>query len=338
MDTDFLTRALSRLKNIHLAMRDAIVLHTKKHDYIEMASVARKAESDFIYNIDQSCEDILLKECKIWGEEEPFILVAEGFDERDPMIFPEDADPEDAVFRLIVDPIDGTRGIMYEKRSAWILSALAPNLGPETSLMDIELAIQTEVPLRKQYLADMLYAVRGRGTKGERMNLITGENETFYPKPSSAKTLKHGFAMLTKFFPGRKQITAAIEEELLSELGLLDDLETTFVFDDQYISTGGQFYELAVGHDRFSGDFRADLMKATGLNGIPPGMAAHPYDVCTELVAREAGVIITDLEGNFLNPCLNVMSNVSWVAYANETLYRQIEPVLQIILRKYNIL
>jgi len=146
---------------------------------------------------------------------------------------------------------------------------------------------------------------------------------------SRSTTLKHGFAMLTKFFPGRKQITAQIEEELLAKLGLLDDLESTYVFDDQYISTGGQFYELTGGHDRFSGDFRAHLMKATNLGGQPPGIAAHPYDVCTSLVAKEAGVIVTDLEGKELDPPLDVTSNVCWIAYANQTLHKQIEPVLQ---------
>jgi len=101
---------------------------------------------------------------------------------------------------------------------------------------------------------------------------------------------------------------------------------TRVKFDDQYISTGGQFYELTVGHDRFSGNFRAHLMKATNMEGQPPGIAAHPYDICTSLVAKEAGVIVTDLEGNDLDTPLDVTSNVSCIAYANKTLHKQIEP------------
>lgn len=65
---------------------------------------------------------------------------------------------ETAVWRIIVDPIDGTRGLMYPKRSGWILTAVAPNLGPNTSLQDIELAVQTEIPLVKQHLADAVWA------------------------------------------------------------------------------------------------------------------------------------------------------------------------------------
>ena len=336
MDSDFLTRALSRLKSIHIAMRDAILAYTRTHDLYELSDVARTSESDLIYAIDESCEQILLEACESWGREECFLLIAEGI-EGGQRMFPASSRKEDADFELIVDPIDGTRGIMYDKRSAWILSAIAPHREGRTRLSDIELAIQTEVPLSKQHLADMLYAIRGRGSKGERMDLLSGENSGFYPRPSTATTLKHGFAMLTKFFPGRKQFTAAIEEELLAQLGLLDEADGTYVFDDQYISTGGQFYELAVGHDRFSGDFRAHLIGASDLEGPPPGMAAHPYDVCTELVAREAGVIITNLNGDPLDHPLDVLTNVSWLAYANPTLQEQIEPVLQRILTKYHI-
>ena len=32
--------------------------------------------------------------------------------------------------KLIVDPIDGTRSLMYDKRSAWVLAAVAPQRGP----------------------------------------------------------------------------------------------------------------------------------------------------------------------------------------------------------------
>jgi hypothetical protein len=40
---------------------------------------------------------------------------------------------------MIVDPIDGTRNIMYNKRSAWILSGIAPNTGRHDAA-DIEAA------------------------------------------------------------------------------------------------------------------------------------------------------------------------------------------------------
>ena len=74
------------------------------------------------------------------------------------MVLPQGTSEKDALWRVIVDPIDGTRGLMYQKRSAWILTGVAPNRGPATSLEDVVLAVQTEMPLVKQHLSDALWA------------------------------------------------------------------------------------------------------------------------------------------------------------------------------------
>ena len=75
---------------------------------------------------------------------------------------PEGGDEASVDWRIIVDPIDGTRGLMYQKRSAWVLTGVAPNRGPATSLRDVVLAVQTEIPLVKQHLSDQLWALRAR--------------------------------------------------------------------------------------------------------------------------------------------------------------------------------
>ena len=69
---------------------------------------------------------------------------------------------------IIVDPIDGTRGLMYQKRSAWVLTGVAPNRGADTSLRDIVLAVQTEIPLVKQHLSDQMWALKGEGAQARR--------------------------------------------------------------------------------------------------------------------------------------------------------------------------
>ena len=86
------------------------------------------------------------------------------------------------------------------------------------------------------------------------------------------------------------------------------------LFEDQYISSGGQLYELMAGHDRFVADLRPLFERHR------PGGAAlccHPYDLCTELIARELGVIVTDEQGRRLAAPLDVAADVSWVGYAN---------------------
>ena len=71
------------------------------------------------------------------------VLIAEGVAEGR-IVLPRGTDESTAVWRIILDPIDGTRGLMYQKRSAWILTGVAPNRGPDTGLQDVILAIQTD--------------------------------------------------------------------------------------------------------------------------------------------------------------------------------------------------
>jgi len=330
--------AVARLKAIQARMRDAVRNEMQRTTAGDRSAIAYDGHGDTIYAIDRSVEHVLLEECEAWAREQPFILIAGGLGESGEMLLPSANIAGTARFRLIVDPLDGTRGLMYDKRSAWILSGLAPDRGPETSLADIVLAVQTEVPITKQYLADVAWAILGRGAYAERHNLLTGEVHPIPLTPSRSTNLAHGFASLSKFFPGRKPIVAEIEEELIRQVDGIPTDGKVRVFDDQYISTGGQLYELMVGHDRFNGDIRPALMKAEHLPGDPPGMAAHPYDICTELIAREAGVVVTDLDGHRLSNRLTVHDDVAWLGYANDKLQARLQPILQMLFRTYGLL
>jgi hypothetical protein len=65
------------------------------------------------------------------------------------------------------------------------------------------------------------------------------------------------------------------------------------------------------------------------------GICCHPYDVCTALIAEEMGVKVTSVIGEHLNAPLNTTHPVAWVAYANEMLQKNIEPLLQEVLHQY---
>ena len=109
-------------------------------------------------------------------------------------------------------------------------------------------------------------------------------------------------------------------------------------FEDQYICTGGQLYELMAGHDRFVADIRPVLEQVLARRGLALGICCHPYDLCTELIARELGVIVTDVHGQPLTAPLDVDADVGWIGYANDAIRRQIEPLLQAALRKRDLL
>jgi fructose-1,6-bisphosphatase/inositol monophosphatase family enzyme len=309
---------LQLLRAIHDRVRDAVVEACERQSVAELSGIDREAASDTIYSIDVAAEDTfrnLFQELRL---KHSFVLIGEGLAE----------DPQDdtaADWRIIVDPIDGTRGLMYQKRSAWILTGVAPNRGLDTSLDDIVLALQTEIPIVKQHLSDQLWAIRDQGVHAERRNRLTAERQSFQPRPSRADSIAHGFATISRFFPGARDELASIDEEIVR--GALGPVRPgrALCFEDQYISTGGQLYELIMGHDRFVADIRP-LMRT--------GMCCHPYDICTELIAREAGVIITDAAGRSLRAPLDVRTNVAWVGFANAGIRSQIEPLLQSALRK----
>src|SRR6266498_2542652 len=326
---------LDPLRRIHERVRDAVVAECEKAAVEQLAEVSDdESEGDTIYAVDRVSEELLVElfEHEIAGLA-PVVLVAEGI-EGGQLVLPRGAAEGDAVWRIVVDPIDGTRGLMYQKRSAWVLTGVAANRGAETNLQEIVLAIQTEIPLVKQHLCDTLWAVRGEGAHAERFNRLSNERQALALRPSRATSIRHGFAMIARFFPGARDELAAIDEEIVrSALGPVEPGKA-HCFEDQYLSSGGQLYELMMGHDRFVADLRPLIETLLNRRGLSLGICCHPYDMCTELIAREAGVIVTDERGELLRAPLRVEPDIAWAGYANDAIRREIEPLLHDALKR----
>lgn len=285
-----------------------------------MARVAAVTSADTIYAVDKVGERAVLAWfARHWPKSEPVELVMEGLERES--TFPRGAPVAAAKWKLILDPIDGTRGLMYDKRSAWSLAGLALQRGAKTNLSDIVVAVMTELPTSKAGYADHFSAVRGQGVCAERVDLRTGRRSRFTPRPSRATTLAHGFASFAKFFPAAKSWIAAREERLFRALGSGPD-----VFDDQYLSSAGQLHELLMGRDRFVADIRPLAFKAVRAKGALP---CHPYDLCTALIAQEAGCVVESPDGTPLRAPLDTTTPVAWVGYANRALARRIRPSLR---------
>jgi len=249
------------------------------------------------------------------------------------LVFPDGASEDDAVFRIIVDPIDGTRGLMYQKRSAWVLTGVALNKGPETSLQDIELSVMTEIPLVKQHLSDQGWAIRGQGAHWTRYNRLSGGLSGIDLRPSTADSIAHGFSTVTRLFPNARDVLGAIDDEFVKRVLGPQPAGKTLCFEDQYASTGGQMYELAAGHDRFIADVRPLIHKIQRERGEAPCICAHPYDLAGLRLAEESGVIITGADGLPVDAPLDTTTDVAWIGYANESLRALLEPVFQETMR-----
>jgi len=335
MTTGRLDQARKLLCALHVAIRDLLISARRRESH-KFAKVAATTSADTIYHIDKLSEKVIFEWFETyWPKTWPVELVMEGIEDGDHVTFPRDIPSAKTLFKCIIDPIDGTRNLMYDKRSAWVLTGLAPQRGHRTSLADIVVAVMTELPTSKQWRADQISAVRGCGARGivaRGVDLRTGTARPLVTRPSSAKNFEHGFASLARFFPEGKALTAQIEEALWGELHRDCEARSPLIFDDQYISTGGQIYELLVGHDRMVGDIRPLVFAKLG---IVSSLACHPYDICTELILREAGGIVETPGGKSLRDPLDTTTPVAWIGYANKTLAQKVRPVLRSLMREF---
>lgn len=324
---------LSSFRRLLCALQDHIrdtCIAARRRQGKNFSRVAGVTSADTIYYIDRLSEEAILG----WFDEHwpaiaPVELVMEGL-EGDAVTFPRGTPVHCTKWKCILDPIDGTRGVMYDKRAAFILAGVAPQRGARTHLGDLVVAAMTELPTTKQDRADQLSAVLGGGVIAETHDLARGSRRRWTPRPSRARNFEHGFASLARFFPEGKALLAQVEETLWRDLGVLGKNGGQLVFDDQYISTGGQLFELIVGHDRMLGDLRPPAYAKLGLSSA--ALCCHPYDICTALIAREAGCVIEAPDGKPLRAPLDTTTPVSWMGYANPTLARIVRPVLRRIM------
>jgi len=223
--------------------------------------------------------------------------------------------------RLVVDPIDGTRGLMWDKRSAFVLAGIAPE--GDARLGGLEAAAMVEIPVRFGAAGDVILARRGGGWRAtaDLMPGVTGPAPRFAGAPDIGARLDHGFASVARFFPGVSARLDAFTRGLFRRLEGAGLATSGAVFEDQYLCNGGQMHAVLTGRDRLVIDFRAVL-------GDPgrPILTGHPYDLLAALILTEAGCPVEDPAGRPLDAPLDLSTRVPWVAYANRRLRDAVAP------------
>lgn len=313
-----------RLRALQVEIRTALRGHMQTQAVETLARAVRDDEGDTIFGIDVEVEEMLLRYCERWGEEQHFTLVGEGL----PTAGVEfgRAGLGGPPFRLLVDPIDGTRGLMFDKRSGWCLMGCAPDRGDDTKLQDVEVAVMTELPTTRQNISDVVWAVAGQPAQAERHDVVRDTQTPLPIVPSTAKDLKHGFASVANFFPGGKTLIAEIDEAIMNRAMGGWNPEKAEVYSDQYISTGGQLAEVMLGRDRFVLDVRPIVYQKMG---VKSALACRPYDLSTWLVAQQAGCVVCDPFGQPLDAPLDVTTNMSFAFYANQELADLLIPIVR---------
>lgn len=322
------------LCDLQLAVLKVILEVRELSSIDQLATITEETAADTIYAIDRVAEHTITDWFDAhWLTQWPVEVVMEGLECGEVMTFPKGTPVSDTILKCIIDPIDGTRGIMYDKRSAWMLAGVAPQRGAENCLADIEVAVMTEIPTSRQWRADQISAIKGEGIQGVALNVLDGcKSETIELNPSQASDVRHAFGTVSRFFPAGLTLLSRFEEALWERLYGLPESPSPLVFNDQYISSGGQFYEMLAGHDRFIADLRPEAFRKLG---IESNLACHPYDVATSLILEESGCVLEQPNGEPIDCPLDTTTPVSWIAYANFALADAMRPTVKQLIKEH---
>jgi hypothetical protein len=297
-----------------------------------LADVVAEEGGDRIYRIDREVESAIEHAISSWPDEcLPLLLIAEGMGGDGRLLFGDSNLPRR--WRLIFDPIDGTRMLMFDKRSAWFLAAVCPDKGDATTLDDSVASVMVELPTSKQNLADAFVASEGAPTQAFRFSVSDAtppginDGTEFSATPSHKVELQDGFATVLSFFPGTRRLAADLADRIAERCGVMTSLPN--VFDDQYISSGGLMYQLMTGRDLYCLDLRPQFNLILGRSSDDRFIESHPYDLAGLLAATNAGVIMTNGSGQPLNAPLDVHAGVDWCGYANVDIQALVEPIVQ---------
>lgn len=301
----------------------------RDRDHYEKAmAVHGPGAGDIRYKIDVVAERAVERMARDLGKIVDCRVLSEGTGEiltsgRDPLV------------RVLVDPIDGTRNIMADLRPAWVLTGAAAEDGARLlTTEDLAFCLQSEIPTSYQSKSVVLYARRGAGCYAQYMNIPSGDRSEpariFAPKNLD---LKSGYYVFLKYLPRERAAIAEFETTFFSKCRLQLSMDTSRVYDDQWISAAGQLFLTLSGRSRMFADTRGWLAAKAGVETV----ASHPYDLCSYLIASESGSPVFQFDKNgelepFRAP-LDLETNVSMVAFANERARKILGPILTETLR-----
>jgi fructose-1,6-bisphosphatase/inositol monophosphatase family enzyme len=228
--------------------------------------------------------------------------------------------------RVVLDPVDGTRNLMADLRSAWTVIALAGAGTEEPRLSEVELGLVAELPDSRAARFRILSARRGAGAFLEEHELSGAVHAARQPlHADNDDRVDHGYFSFFRYTPALRPMLAELEADFFQRLEAQEGADPRHCFDDQYISNGGQLVLLALGSYRFIADLRADLAPRIESSCT----TSKPYDCAGAiLVAREAGCILHDAEGGQVDFPLDGVTPVSFVGYANAATADRISPHL----------
>ena len=206
--------------------------------------------ADTIYVLDTHVEPVIAEFCEHWGKELPMVVIAKGWRARvggKAMRSFRGATETDARVRIIMDPIDGTRGLMYDKRSAWFLA-----VRPQGCRNTVERHRGGGTGGTADVEADAGRSALGRpgaGAQGVREEVRGSVFQKLHDLALRFHGAEHRSRLCDdlQLFSGTKVLASRVMERIVETCLGETGHGKGVVFDDPYISTGGQLYELMMG-------------------------------------------------------------------------------------------
>ncbi len=333
MEPDLEARWRARLTalcgELRTAARGAMGTAIAAGDIDSMARELRAGAGDVTFELDARTESVIDRWLEDTARSEPLSLLTEdeGWRHRGPGTrggVSELSSFDHGGPRIAIDPIDGTRHLMSDLRSAWSIVSFAPPGAGEPRMCEISLGLVSEIPDSRAARWRSLVAIRGCGTRFEDRALGEGTLvSTRRLDTGSDARAERGYFSFFRYLPAQRPLLAALEARFFERLARLEQADVRSCYDDQYISSGGQLALVSLGTYRLAADLRAWLgMRRPQI----PSIATHPYDIAgAVLVAREAGAQVLGVDGDALDFPIDCTTPVSFVAWTNAATKARLE-------------
>jgi fructose-1,6-bisphosphatase/inositol monophosphatase family enzyme len=225
--------------------------------------------------------------------------------------------------RVAIDPIDGTRNLMADLRSAWTLVSFAPAGPGEPRLSDLVGGFLAEIPPSNAATYRVLTASAGSCELAEH-DLAGGTRlRARRLRVDPTARVERGYFPFFRYEPAHRPALARLERAFFERLARHEGTDPRAVYDDQYISSAGQLALLALGTYRMVVDARALVARRAGVSAV----TSKPYDVAGAILcARAAGAVVTAADGSELDFPLDATTPVDFVGYANAATRERLEP------------
>ena len=228
--------------------------------------------------------------------------------------------------RIVVDPVDGTRNLMSDLRSAWTAIGFAPAGPDQPHMRDVTGGLLAEIPDSRGARARVLFASRGAGAYLESHDLAGRALEPAARLSADGEVrFDHGYFPFFRYAPDLRPAIASVEAAFFERLARLEGADVRNCWDDQYIASAGQLALLALGTYRMVVDLRPLMAARLGRSTQP----SKPYDVAGAiLVAREAGCPVLHPEGGALDFPLDATTPVAFAGFHGAEAAKRLLPHL----------